>query len=108
MYKVPNFTGEVGFISSMSDHFCGSCNRLRLLADGSLKVCLLGSAEVSLRLAIIVMMYLKYLIRSNVLYLNHIRDALRNGCSEDDMLNLIGVAVRRKKKQHAGINESQI
>lgn len=52
MYKVPGFIGEVGFISSISDNFCGSCNRLRLLADGSLKVCLLGSAEVSLRLVI--------------------------------------------------------
>lgn len=31
-----------------------------------------------------------------------LRDALRNGCSDDDMMNLINAAVRRKKKQHAG------
>lgn len=48
-YRVPGFSGEIGFISSISDNFCGSCNRLRLLADGSLKVCLFGSAEISLR-----------------------------------------------------------
>ena len=35
------FEGTFGFISSMSEHFCGSCNRLRLLADGNLKVNLL-------------------------------------------------------------------
>ena len=37
-YAVPGFTGKFGFITSMSDHFCGSCNRLRLLTDGNLKV----------------------------------------------------------------------
>lgn len=48
-WKVPGFVGSVGFISSMSDNFCGSCNRLRLTADGNLKPCLFGSREVSLR-----------------------------------------------------------
>ena len=37
-YAVPGFTGTVGFITSMSDHFCGGCNRLRITADGNLKV----------------------------------------------------------------------
>lgn len=32
--------GKIGFISSMSQHFCASCNRLRVTADGLLKVCL--------------------------------------------------------------------
>ena len=41
-YKVPGFTGQVGFITSMSEHFCGSCNRLRITADGNLKVSLLN------------------------------------------------------------------
>ncbi|KAL0276035.1 UNVERIFIED_CONTAM: hypothetical protein PYX00_003709 [Menopon gallinae] len=76
-YKVPNFKGQIGFITSMSDHFCGTCNRLRLTADGNLKVCLFGNTEVSLR------------------------DALRNGCGEDDLAALITAAVKRKKKQHA-------
>ena len=37
-YKVPGFVGRIGFITSMSEHFCASCNRLRLTADGNLKV----------------------------------------------------------------------
>lgn len=36
-YKIPGYRGSFGFISSMSDHFCGSCNRLRLTADGKIK-----------------------------------------------------------------------
>lgn len=37
-FRVPGFQGQLGFISSMSDNFCGSCNRLRITADGNLKV----------------------------------------------------------------------
>jgi len=33
---------------SMSEHFCGTCNQMRITTDGQLKVCLFGSAEVSL------------------------------------------------------------
>lgn len=36
-WKIPGYTGNIGFISSMSDHFCSSCNRLRLTADGQIK-----------------------------------------------------------------------
>ncbi|XP_039302719.1 molybdenum cofactor biosynthesis protein 1 [Solenopsis invicta] len=79
-YHVPGFVGQVGFITSMSQHFCDSCNRLRITADGNLKVCLFeGKGEVSLR------------------------DALRNGTSEDALKNLIRGAVARKQKQHAGM-----
>ena len=38
VYKVPGYRGTVGFIASMTKPFCGSCNRLRLTADGNLKV----------------------------------------------------------------------
>lgn len=48
-YKVAGWRGQVGFITSMSENFCGSCNRLRLTADGNLKVCLFGNTEISLR-----------------------------------------------------------
>lgn len=37
-YKVDGHIGQVGFITSMTEHFCGSCNRLRITADGNLKV----------------------------------------------------------------------
>ena len=33
----------------MSNHFCGSCNRLRLTADGCLKVCLFDNRELNLK-----------------------------------------------------------
>jgi cyclic pyranopterin phosphate synthase len=45
-YRYPGFEGTIGFIGSMSDHFCGECNRLRLTADGKLKNCLFSSHEV--------------------------------------------------------------
>lgn len=78
-FKIPGSIGKVGFITSMTDHFCGTCNRLRITADGNLKVCLFGNAEVSLR------------------------DAIRDNTSEDQLLGIIGAAVGRKKKQHAGM-----
>ncbi|XP_010127263.1 PREDICTED: molybdenum cofactor biosynthesis protein 1 [Chlamydotis macqueenii] len=84
-YKVPHFQGQISFITSMSEHFCGSCNRLRITADGNLKVCLFGNSEVSLR------------------------DHLRSGASEEELVQIIGAAVGRKKKQHAGMfNISQM
>ena len=46
--QLPN-RGRIGCISSMADHFCATCNRLRLTADGQFKVCLFGTHEVSLR-----------------------------------------------------------
>ncbi len=41
--------GTVSFITSMSDSFCSTCNRLRLTADGSVKSCLFYPAEINLR-----------------------------------------------------------
>lgn len=49
LWAISENAGRVGFISSMTDAFCSSCNRIRLTADGSLKVCLHGSDELSLR-----------------------------------------------------------
>ncbi|KAJ1030692.1 hypothetical protein NDA18_001930 [Ustilago nuda] len=48
-WHVPGHQGTVGFITSMTENFCGTCNRLRITADGNLKVCLFGNAEISLR-----------------------------------------------------------
>lgn len=44
--------GSVSFITSMSDSFCSTCNRIRLTADGSVKSCLFYPAETSLREAV--------------------------------------------------------
>ncbi|KAI5795757.1 hypothetical protein EDC01DRAFT_653412 [Geopyxis carbonaria] len=48
-WQVPGYAGRVGFITSMTENFCGTCNRLRITGDGSIKVCLFGNEEVSLR-----------------------------------------------------------
>jgi cyclic pyranopterin phosphate synthase len=47
-YRIPGARGELGFISSVSEPFCEGCNRLRLTADGKLRLCLLRDDEVDL------------------------------------------------------------
>ena len=37
-WRIPGYKGQIGFITSMSENFCGTCNRLRITADGNLKV----------------------------------------------------------------------
>ena len=71
-------SSQVGFITSMSEHFCGSCNRVRVTADGSLKTCLFGSDSVSLR------------------------DALRSGVSDRELGDLIQGALLKKHFKHGG------
>jgi len=47
-YQVPGFTGTFAIISTMSAPFCGTCNRMRLTADGKLKNCLFSISETDL------------------------------------------------------------
>ncbi len=84
-WQLPNNTGKgrIGFITSMSEHFCGTCNRLRLTADGKLKACLFGSSEVSLK------------------------EALRSGYSSEQMEKLIHYAVQRKTYALGGHGSAQ-
>ena len=49
LYRLPGGAGRVGLISPLSRHFCGSCNRLRLTSEGSIKPCLHSSQEIPLR-----------------------------------------------------------
>lgn len=65
----------------MTDHFCSTCNRLRITANGSIKVCLFGNTEVSLR------------------------DLMREGKTDEELVQVISAAVKKKKKQHAGMFE---
>ncbi|RYP81936.1 hypothetical protein DL769_001780 [Monosporascus sp. CRB-8-3] len=113
-WKIPGFVGRIGFITSMTHNFCGTCNRLRITSDGNLKVCLFGNAEVSLR---------DILRQSNAgepidekAYetMKKIEMDRRQGLSdhitglapnEKELLNVIGMAVKRKKEKHAGIGE---
>ncbi len=49
LYRLPGALGNIGLISPVNAHFCGSCNRLRLTADGKLKPCLHSSDEYSIK-----------------------------------------------------------
>jgi cyclic pyranopterin phosphate synthase len=48
-YGIDGGEGTVGFISPVSSHFCESCNRLRLTADGRLRSCLFSDQEINLK-----------------------------------------------------------
>ncbi|KAJ4376732.1 hypothetical protein N0V86_006849 [Didymella sp. IMI 355093] len=115
-YKVPGFVGKVGFITSMTNDFCSSCNRLRITSDGNLKVCLHGNDEVSLR----------DLLRQDnnsepideaaferikQLELDRHHGRLSDstilgwGPRERELLSVIGQAVKRKAEKHADMGD---
>ncbi len=48
-FTLPDFEGQVGFISALSHQFCHGCNRVRLTATGHLKTCLQYDRGVALR-----------------------------------------------------------
>lgn len=48
-YRLGDAPGTVGVITPMTHTYCGSCNRVRLTADGRLRTCLYGDHEVNLR-----------------------------------------------------------
>jgi cyclic pyranopterin phosphate synthase len=48
-FKIEGHSGSVSFISSMSDSFCATCNRLRLTSTGDVKSCLFYPAEIGLK-----------------------------------------------------------
>lgn len=48
-WRAPGALGTIGFVAGVSTHFCGSCNRLRLTADGRLRGCLFSADEVDVR-----------------------------------------------------------
>jgi cyclic pyranopterin phosphate synthase len=73
---LPGAEGTIGLITPMTEHFCHSCNRLRLTSDGQLRPCLLDDDEVNLK------------------------ESLRNGASTDELKQLIQRAVIIKRKQH--------
>lgn len=51
-FEFPGAQGTVGFISPLSRHFCGECNRVRLTADGKLRPCLFSDDEYDVRAAL--------------------------------------------------------
>jgi GTP 3',8-cyclase len=79
-FTLPGFQGSVAFVTSMTENFCSDCNRIRLMADGNLKVCLFGANEVSLR------------------------DAMRDGATDGQLQRIISAAVKRKRFAHADMD----
>jgi cyclic pyranopterin phosphate synthase len=51
-YQLTGARGVVGFISPVSEPYCGSCNRMRLTADGKFHLCLLNDDELDVRKAL--------------------------------------------------------
>ena len=68
--------GEIGFISPVSQPFCGDCNRIRLTAEGMLRTCLFSLHETDLRAP------------------------LRAGASDDELEQIVRDAVWRKELKH--------
>ncbi|MDI6852101.1 MAG: GTP 3',8-cyclase MoaA [Deltaproteobacteria bacterium] len=83
IFKVQGFVGEVGFISPMSEHRCGSCNRLRLTAQGRLRPCLLAEDEID------------------------IKEAMRRGCADPELASLFREAMQSKHRGGASAGESR-
>jgi GTP 3',8-cyclase len=80
VWRIPGSAGTIGFISPISEPFCSTCNRVRLSADGKLRLCLLRADEVDLR------------------------DIVRSGDSDADLTGRIRSAIWRKPWGH-GIAE---
>ncbi len=76
IFKIKGGVGEIGFINPVSTHFCSTCNRLRLTADGKLRVCLLKEEEVDLK------------------------KSLSENCSDFELQRLIKEAILLKPKHH--------
>ena len=113
-FKVPGFAGKIGFITSMTHNFCGTCNRLRITSDGSLKVCLFGNTEVSLRDILrkdnsggpmdeAAMEAMKNVEMQGRHTPPGDMNLLQSGKREQELLEVIGMAVKRKKARHAGM-----
>jgi cyclic pyranopterin phosphate synthase len=75
-YQLPGAEGTIGFIGALSEHFCTTCNRLRLTADGRLRPCLMSEEEIDLR------------------------TPLRAGADQDAIKALLAQAIQRKPQRH--------
>ncbi len=75
-FRFPGAMGKVGIISPLSHHFCPTCNRLRLTADGKLRTCLFSTDETD------------------------VKAALRSGASDEDIARLIRAVIAKKPERH--------
>lgn len=82
-FAIEGFSGKVSFISSISNHFCDSCNRLRLTSIGELKLCLFSKKGTELNL----------------------RDALRAGKTDAEIINDVIEFINQKEMNHPDLDE---
>jgi cyclic pyranopterin phosphate synthase len=75
-YTFSDGVGEIGFISSVSNPFCESCNRVRITSDGHFRTCLFSHHETDLK------------------------QLLRSGATDDAIRDVIVKAVWEKEKGH--------
>jgi cyclic pyranopterin phosphate synthase len=75
-FRFSNTLGKIGIISPISQHFCQTCNRLRVTADGKLRTCLFSTEETDLK------------------------TPLRGGASDRDIMERIYAAIKRKPERH--------
>lgn len=75
-FAFPGLVGRIGFISAMSHKFCSECNRIRLSADGKLRMCLQSKDGISLR------------------------DIIRNHVSDEELVEIIEKSIRQKPEGH--------
>ena len=75
-YQAAGFAGQIGFIDAMEHQFCSSCNRVRLTAEGFLKLCLNARTGVDLR---------------------HL---LRSGMSDEELRQALQQAIYCKPQEH--------
>lgn len=75
-FFIPGHLGKIGFVTSMTQTFCESCNRIRLTADGSIKPCLFSPVEVNLR------------------------EQLRTGATDEEIATQIQNTLKKKPKEH--------
>lgn len=75
-YRLAGAAGVVGFISPVSEPYCGACNRMRLTADGKFHLCLLNDDELD------------------------VKAALRNGAGRDGVASILRKAVAAKPTGH--------
>jgi GTP 3',8-cyclase len=83
VWKIAGAQGEIGFISPVSAPFCATCNRVRLAADGKLRLCLLREDELDLR------------------------DVMRSGADDQTLERLVLGGIWRKPWGH-GIAEGDV
>lgn len=73
-YRVPGYAGDLGIIAAFSRTFCGTCNRIRLTAQGELKTCLYQHGGL------------------------HLRDRLREGISDEGLTELLLEAFQNRPR----------